>query len=402
MIRFLGLACAALLLSAGGATAQHQHGAGAGQCMEPSLACAVSATPSFAPDGSLWIVWSAGGQVSVARSSDLGRSFGPAVAVSPGRARIDTGADARPKIVVDPGGRIVVTYTVIKDDAYNGEVFFTRSIDGGASFAPPRPITDDTTSQRFETLAIDPAGSVVAAWLDKRPRVAAKAAGKDYIGAALAYAWSNDGGESFTTTRLAQDNTCECCRLGIAFAGPARPVILWRNVFNGTVRDHAVTTFVDRQTAGPIYRVSVDEWATDACPHHGPSLAVSADGVYHAAWFTEGSVRQGLFYARSTDGGRSFSAPLPVGDPSRQASRPQLYAATDGLWLAWKEFDGEHTTVAAMISRDGGASWSAPHVVGQTTDASDHPLLIGNGRSTFLSWLTRKEGYRLFRLGAAS
>jgi two-component system, OmpR family, response regulator len=37
-----------------------------------------------------------------------------------------------------------------------------------------------------------------------------------------------------------------------------------------------------------------------------------------------------------------------------------------------------------------------------TADASDHPLLVGNGRSVFLSWLTRREGYRLLPLPGTS
>ena len=41
-------------------------------------------------------------------------------------------------------------------------------------------------------------------------------------------------------TEIALDNTCECCRLGIAFAGPGRPAVVFRNIFPGSVRDHAV------------------------------------------------------------------------------------------------------------------------------------------------------------------
>jgi len=157
-------------------------------------------------------------------------------------------------------------------------------------------------------------------------------------------------------------------------------------------------TFADPATPGPVYRVSVDDWETDVCPHHGPSLAVAADGSYHAAWFTDGRARQGLFYARSTDGGRTFSAPMPLGAPDRQTSRPQVLAVPDGLWLAWKEFDGERTTVMAEISRDAGRTWTAPRPVAQTGDASDHPLLVSDGRHAFLSWQTQNEGYRLLPL----
>ena len=71
-----------------------------------------------------------------------------------------------------------------------------------------------------------------------------------YPGAALAYAWE-DGDADFDKTSIALDNTCECCRLGLAFAGAGRPAVMFRNIFPGSVRDHAVLTFQGANTPGP-------------------------------------------------------------------------------------------------------------------------------------------------------
>jgi hypothetical protein len=343
----------------------HEHAA----CAEVSLACSSTATPFFAPDGTLWLAFAAAGHVAVMHSSDFGQTFSPPITVNREALEIDWGPDARPKIVVDRTGRVVVAFARFKDRAFNAEVLYSSSTDGGRSFTPPRPITADRESQRFEALALDQDGSVFAAWLDKRNRAPARARGEDYVGAALAFAWSDDHGTTFSETRIAQDNTCECCRLGIAFAGPGRPAVLFRNVFDGIVRDHAITTFLDPMTPGPVHRVSVDDWRIDACPHQGPSLAIAADGSYHAVWSTSGSVRQGLFYARSTDAGASFSEPMQIGRPDRNPSRPYLLAVPGALWLAWKEFDGETTSVNTMLSRDDGRTWSQPRVIASTSDA---------------------------------
>lgn len=225
-----------------------------------------------------------------------------------------------------------------------------------------------------------------------------RAKDEPYTGASLAFAWSGDEGVTFSDARIAKDRTCECCRLGLAFAGAGRPVVLFRNIFGETTRDHAITTFADPATPGPIYRVSTDDWSIDVCPHHGPSLALGADGSYHVTWFTEGRVRQGLFYARSTDGGRTFSEPMPIGRSERNPSRPYVLVHGDTLWMVWKEFDGEQTTVEMMTSHDGGRSWSAPRTVAQTTDTSDHPLLVSNGARVFLSWMSCADGYRTLPL----
>lgn len=397
----LSIATVGLALCAGTAFAQMQHdhaGAGHAKCAGTGVVCATQVTPTFAADGTLWLIWAANGTVSVAHSADLGRTLSTAVAVNPKPLDLDWGPDSRPTIAVDKAGRVFAAFARFRNAKFDGEVLFSRSLDGGKSFTPPVSITQNTESQRFQSLALDANGSVFAAWLDKRDRVPAMAHGEKYVGAGLAYAWSADHGASFSSAQIAEDNTCECCRLGVGFAGPGRPVVAFRNVFGGTVRDHAVMTFVNPQTPGPIHRISVDDWKTDVCPHQGPTLAIAPNGSYHVAWFTEGSVRQGLFYAHSSDDGRSFSAPMPIGDPKRNPARPYLLAADGALWLVWKEFDGETTTVAMMRSGDDGQTWSTPKVVAQTGDASDHPLLVSDGERVFSSWQTRADGYRLISL----
>src|SRR3954454_3806860 len=162
------------------------------QCGEPDLACATTVTPAFAADGSLWITWAAAGRISVARSRDAGRTFEPAVRVNRTAEQLDSGTDERPKIAVDAAGRIAVAYAIFKDKAFNGEVRYARSSDGGRSFAPPAPITSDPDSQRFEAIAFDPNGNLFAAWLDKRNRRPARERGENYVGAGLAFAWSKD------------------------------------------------------------------------------------------------------------------------------------------------------------------------------------------------------------------
>jgi hypothetical protein len=390
-----------LLLLQGAAVAQmspqHQQRAHGNGCAGTSIDCATTATPTFAPDGNLWVAWAAQGQVSIARSTDLGKSFSRAVPVHPGPLPLDPGADDRPQIVVHRDGRITVAYAT-RDDAYNGEVFIARSNDRGVTFSEPRKLTEGSPSQRFEALALDPNGRLFAAWIDKRNAAEARKQGSEYAGAALAFSWDHEATAAFAPAQIARDNTCECCRIGVGFSEPGQPVVVFRNIFEGSVRDHAVITFTDRMTPGPVHRVSVDDWATDVCPHDGPSLAVGTDGSYHVVWSTAGRARQGVFYARSTDAGKTFSDPLALGAKDRHISRPFVFVATDAVHLVWKEFDGERTMIAVMTSGDGGETWSAPRSAADTRGASDHPLLVSKAKTVFLSWLTQREGYRLVPL----
>jgi hypothetical protein len=396
---FLPAIALALLLVVGSeANAHsHEHGAAKAPCDSTERRCATKASAAFGPDGTLWLTWMAGGRVSVAKSSDLAKSFTSVVTLPKTELPLDDGPDARPKIVVGRDGKLIITFAT-RDDKYNGHAFVARSDDGGKSFSAPIPITTNSPSQRFETATIDRDGRVFFAWIDKRDAAAAKATNKPYAGAALAYAWENGARGPLPDAEIARDNTCECCRIAVSFAGPGKPAILFRNIFDGGIRDHAVITFSDPSTPETLHRVADDDAVLDACPHQGPSLSIGPDGTYHATWLALGTKRKGLYYARSTDGGVTFSAPMPLGDAARQNSRPYVLAEPDAVTLAYKAFDGERTTVEVMTSHDAGVSWSAPRAAAATADDSDHPELLSDGMRVYLSWLTRKDGYRLIPL----
>ncbi|MGE4064535.1 MAG: sialidase family protein [Rhodospirillaceae bacterium] len=384
-------ACAYLAASSAAAMDHSAHMAQekSNACADSALACSDKAQPFFDKDGTLWLAWQGGGRIAVAQSKD-GRAFTAPVFVTPRPLRVDVGADSRPQIVRDAAGVISVIYSVMQTSGFNGRIYLSQSQDEGKTFSPPQPVTDDPASQRFPALSLAPNGRTFALWIDKR---AAHGAKLPYDGAALAFSWFD--GKGPVPMQVAQDHSCECCRIAVAFDPRGNPAMMWRQIFSGMVRDHAVMTFAGGRP-GAMHRVSEDKWHIEACPHHGPALAITADGAYHAAWFTEGEARQGLFYASSQDAGVRFSTPEAIGSRANNPGRAQLLAVGNDLWLAWQEFDGE--TVSILAKRRRGSGWTAPRVVATTTDASDHPVLTARGTQAYLSWLTTKEGYRLIAL----
>ncbi len=378
----------------------HTHGttptgqASPSKCVEPELRCAKAVMPYFAPDGSLWVVWSAAGAISVARSTDAGKHFGPRIEIARHGELLDTGPDARPQLVGDHHGNMILAYSFFKDQKWNAQVNIATSTDQGKSFSAPRAISSDPASQRFATLGVNAKGQVFAAWVDKREVAASLAAGKKRSGASIVFAFSEDGGQTFTGERVVREQSCECCRIAMAMTEQGSPALLYRAIFAGSVRDHASQILTPAESAGPVRRVSNDNWATESCPHHGPSLAISVeDRAMHAAWFTQGSARNGIFYARSTDQGAHYSAPRQIGQSQRQPGRPYLLAQGRHVWLVWKEFDGKTVTVWLEQSQDEGVSWSKPQQLAQAVGYTDHPLLVSQQNKVYLSWLTAAEGY---------
>lgn len=194
---------------------------------------------------------------------------------------------------------------------------------------------------------------------------------------------------------------CECCRIALTFDEAGWPVIVWREVLAGSIRDHGVVRFVDRDRFTEIGRVAVDDWELDGCPHHGPALTRDIDGAYHAVWLTgAGPQGPGAFYARMAHAASElaapiFTPPMRVGTPTT-LGHADIEAVGRRIVIVWKErVDPNATAVHLMMSEDAGRTWSDTRELARTTGISDHPLLLSDGATVTLAWHTAQEGYRL-------
>jgi hypothetical protein len=394
------------LLSLNSAFAQMDHSAPMSKmsmgkppaCEGSGLDCANAATPFLKADGKLLLAWTSGGKVSVAQSVDMGKTFSlPTVVAEHGKS-LDAGGDARPQIVSDAKGNIFLAYAFFKDSKWNAQINTARSTDSGTTFSAPESLVVNGSSERFPSVLMRPDGNIFIAWIDKRLVAASNKGGQKKLGGSIAYSNSLDSGRTFQTERIANEDSCECCRIGVSLNQKNQPVIIYRAIFPGGIRDHA-SQIISSNGPDKIRRIANDGWKTDACPHHGPAIGVSSQGTIHTAWFTQGANRAGVFYANSHNEGTSYSEPMRLGKADASTSRPYLLALGKNVWLVWKEFDGHDTVVVMKQSGDDGKTWSKETILSKTADYSDHPLLISQGNQVFLSWLTRADGYQLTKIG---
>jgi hypothetical protein len=184
----------------------------------------------------------------------------------------------------------------------------------------------------------------------------------------------------------------------VAFDAADAPVMVWRDILDGTTRDHGIMRFDSPATPGVPQRATTDGWEIDACPHHGPSLSVASDGSYHMTWFTGvGPEGAGAFYARSTDQGRTFSTPMRVGS-ERAVGHAFVFSDGPRVVITWLEPGASRRSVQVMESADAGATWGPATDMLHGTGRTDRPFLLSDGTDLFLSWYTTAEGYRLVKL----
>jgi hypothetical protein len=125
-------------------------------------------------------------------------------------------------------------------------------------------------------------------------------------------------------------------------------------------------------TTGPMYRASDDGGATWSAPVRvaGPSsrtagadlpgLALSANGVLHVVWseleYPALVQPLGVFYARSTDGGTTWSPAVPLAGPGFTAINVAV-GDDDSVHVAWNGVKGTLGRYHRR-SNDGGMTWS--------------------------------------------
>lgn len=350
----------------------------------------------FGSDGRLWRIVPEKQYVYVDYSTDLGKTFSAPVRVNNDALRVKASGENRPGIVVDGTGKIYATFAA--EGAQPIEQVFSVSTDGGRSFSTPMPLSSmSSEANSFEgRLAIGPSGQPYAFWLDERDRTDWRQPGN-----AIYFRELGPGDGNHSVDRKLADTVCECCRIAVSFDHAGYPVVLARFVYPGDMRDLGL---VQLGSDGRPFssRATHDQWELKGCPEHGPALSIGSDNHYHIAWFTQGSARQGLFYAFSSDGGQRFSQPQPFGTPGRMPSHPDVLASGRNVFLTWVEFDAERSHLLFMRSGDGGETWSSPVQVAESRASSDFPFLLTGPRGVFISWNSKKEGYRLIPITPAA
>ncbi len=360
-----------------------------------SVHCGGAPSASFDAQGRLWVAFVQDKHVYVSYSDDKGASYSEPVQVNEVAEDTEFNGENRPKIIVAPQGEVMLSWTTKTSSNFTGLIRFSRSVDGGKTFEVPRTVNDDglTTGHRFDSLFLSDSGNLYLTWIDKRDMEASLAVGDAYPGAAIYYAVSKDFGKTFSPNYPVSQNSCECCRIAMAPQGDDKVAILWRQIYDSQIRDHAVAVLGPEGEVSGLDRATVDDWYIDACPHHGPSMVQAQDAnQYHMAWFSAGELHKGIYYARY-DLGQADSNQLIEVDATPGAGHPSLAQHGDELLLAWKGFNGVATQLHVMSSMDDGKSWSPVQTVFNTEQASDHPLLISDGKAIYLSWSTAQFGY---------
>lgn len=297
------------------------------------------------------------------RSEDGGRSWG---VVRLGRD-YDTlaGFRADPSVVVPAPGEVVVCYVVVSQGRPFA-IVVARSVDGGATFAPPLYLVREPGVNAIDKPFLSVgrgAGGVPLVF------VAYSRLGRENVAPGVWLALSRDRGETFEEPRLIEA-TAELSSYAMGAAdGAGRVYVLYTRIAGEVTEIRLAESRDDGAHFDPpvtFARTGMGfRMSTPAAPHRGvgsvPAMVVDTSprhpGRILVSWVRRvpGSTTETELLCRYSDPAprlaeRTWSAPVPVGRPDR-GSR----------FHGWPAIDPETGTMAIVLHASGGAS--APSAV---------------------------------------
>ncbi|HEY8586587.1 MAG TPA: sialidase family protein [Rhodanobacter sp.] len=356
----------------------------------------LGASAAFDSQGELYVVDAMDGHVRLRHSDDDGHTFSAPMAVNAKAERIYAEGENRPKIAFGPHDELYVSWSQPRAAPWTGFVRMARSLDHGKHFSKPLTVHHDRAeiTHRFDALAVDGHGRIVIAWIDKRDLDAATAVGKPYLGAAVYYSWSDDGGATFVPERKLVDQSCECCRIALARMPDGQVAAFFRTIYGDNIREHAFAVLRTDGKASQVQRATFSDWHIAGCPHHGPGLAIGDDGVRHAVWY-EAKAAPTIHYGQ-LDPGNPPQAPLVIAGAGASHADVAVHGRT--VWVTWNQVDATGYALMLRRSIDNGAHFDAARKIAQQDGAVGSPQLLQKQGRAFVAWNTA-AGFRLIEAG---
>ena len=360
-----------------------------------------------APDSTFYVAWvnhdAKQADVMLAHFNHRAEMQGAPVRVNrqPGVATAWRGD--QPTIAVAADGAVYVLWTARVDEGakHGTDIYLSTSTDGGQNFTNEVKVNDDKVpvAHGMHSLAVSKDGRIYTGWLDERnvhaPMPSMKAEGHHMeSNRDLYFAYSTDGGHTFSANHKVASDACPCCKTSLAVSADGTLYAGWRQVLPGNYRHIAVASSTDGGTnfSTPVI-VSDDRWMLQGCPVSGPSLSVdSASGNLKIVWFAAGeNGAPGVYFAESKDKGHSFS-PRQLLSQETVRGTPALAAGAHNMIAVWQSADTSETKM---------------HVIGNTGAAlsvaanAELPAGAFSNDKLFVAYIAKEKENRSIWLAAA-
>jgi hypothetical protein len=286
-----------------------------------------------------------------------------------------------PRLAADSGASIYVTWLASPTSSNPSFVTgaFSRSDDGGATFSSP-PVTVFNSGD-FPHIALDSTGNIFVSWVTLFD--ASTSPSEVFVSR------STDGGKTFTASPPISDPAKKAVSPRVAVTSKGSVDVLWQYTGNGLPCDSPGNFqscmpcdiwFAQSTDGGKSFSVSVNVSKSSGCAgldgFYEDERQIQLDSSDNLNLVWDDSVA-GVMFSRSTDGGSTFSKPKIVSP--LQGLFPKISVdATGHINVVWEP---PSTGSGFFFSRstDGGATFSQPMPLGAGTRTNPVVATDANG-----------------------
>lgn len=298
--------------------------------------------------------------------------------------------DATAKLIPGPKGEVYRLTQVDADPKAGGgslELAVAASPDSWKPLKEIRP-TEKGASARDGELAVGPSGEIalVYRWWRNDPRAKQVRVAK-----------SDDGGKTWVEPATPVDTAGKAFDPRVAWTSGKSIVVVWSD----ERRDNRVFDIYARRSAdgGVTWE---PEQLLSRFDRNGPRdlaarpiLAGDGDRLW-AVWIGVRGLKSYLFLNRSVDGGKTWTAPMPVSGESRSVFGQTLVRAGNRMLLVWQDTLGGPDRIYAATSSDAGVTWSPPervdHLPAEAPAATAPAVLLGADGEALVAWHDGRNG----------
>ncbi|MGI0027675.1 MAG: hypothetical protein ACREAD_07530, partial [Nitrosopumilaceae archaeon] len=309
--------------------------------------------------------------ILITKSTDGGMTFGTPVDISR-----NIGSSGSPQFAVS-GNDVYVVWQAKTTGKY--QIIFAKSTDGGTTFSTPANISTNSGDSSYPKIAAS-GNNVYITW-------SLTTTNKDYD---TYFTKSADKGATFSVPVNISNNLGDSGVPQIAASGND-VYVTWENNGLGNFEVFVVKSTDNGNTLASPVNIS-----KDTTPSGAPQIAASGNNVY-VSWMDSTSGNYDIFVAKSTDAGSTFGAPVNVSVTPNDSGYQQMTASGNNVYVVWTEtVSNVNYDVFFAKSTDGGKTFSTPVNVSKNAGQSGWATVTVSN-NIYVAWQDNTPGnYDIF------
>jgi len=292
-----------------------------------SSEAAFSASPQIGVDGA--------GNVSVVWESDSaplgilfrhaadGVMFSTAINLATNPINPNLTASLAPQMAVGVDGSINIVWE--DDFNFQSDISFSRSTDQGATFSPTVNLSHNAGNSFGAQIAVDLSGNINVVWMDDTP------GNFDIL-----FTRSTDKGATFASVVNVSNSPGDSGSPQVGVDGSGNIFVAWQDNVPPVINKDI---YFAVSSNGMMFSNPPQNLSNNSGNSINPSMTVDSTGAVNVGWQDNTPGKANVFFARSIDGGATFTSPAQnVSNDSGASSDVQVTADSKGnLNVAWSD-----------------------------------------------------------------